>query len=79
MLLKETRQMTLFKLSYIGAAVDGTTRQNWIPNIPTLLQAALGPLIASASDLFQARKWILIGKEIQRCPLTRRPRAKRVV
>lgn len=60
------------KLSCIGTAVDGDTLRNWIPNIPTLLQAALGPLIASSSDLFQAKKWILIGKEARRFSFEKR-------
>ena len=33
----------------------------WVPNSLSLVQAVLGPVIASASDAFQARKIILVG------------------
>ena len=32
----------------------------WVPNALSLVQAVLGPVIASASDTFQARKTILV-------------------
>jgi MFS family permease len=48
-------------LSYIGTDLDGTAYQTWVPNSLSLVQAVLGPVIASASDAFQARKLILVG------------------
>ncbi|KAF2162595.1 hypothetical protein M409DRAFT_58019 [Zasmidium cellare ATCC 36951] len=47
-------------LSYIGASLDASERQTWITNSLSLVQAVLGPIIASASDTFQARKIILV-------------------
>ena len=33
-----------YQLSYIAAATNGTTQQNWVPNATALIQAVLGPL-----------------------------------
>ncbi|KAK4494709.1 hypothetical protein PRZ48_014065 [Zasmidium cellare] len=47
-------------LPFIGESLDATEKQSWVPNSLSLVQAILGPLIASASDAFQARKAILL-------------------
>ncbi|KAF2174234.1 hypothetical protein M409DRAFT_49093 [Zasmidium cellare ATCC 36951] len=47
-------------LSSIAAAVNGTKTETWIPNSLSLVQAVFCPVIASASDVFQARKVILV-------------------
>ncbi|KAK5455817.1 hypothetical protein LTS15_005134 [Exophiala xenobiotica] len=51
-------------LSYIGTDLNGTKQQTWVPNALTLMQAVLGPVIASASDTFQARKPLLVGSSV---------------
>ncbi|KIW95573.1 uncharacterized protein Z519_04158 [Cladophialophora bantiana CBS 173.52] len=48
-------------LPYIGADLGDNVQQAWIPNALILVQAVLGPVICSASDVFQARKPILVG------------------
>lgn len=48
------------KLSLIGADLGNPAAQTWIVNAMSLVQAVLGPLIASASDVFQVRKPILV-------------------
>ena len=48
------------QLSYIGAGLQETAVQAWVPNALSLVQAALGPIISSASDTFQARKILLV-------------------
>ena len=48
------------QLSYIGEDLDNAATENWVPNALSLVQAVLGPLIASASDTFQARKTIVV-------------------
>lgn len=50
----------MMQLDTIGDSVHGTAFQNWLPNALSLVQAVLGPAIASASDTFQARKSILV-------------------
>ncbi|KEF52549.1 uncharacterized protein A1O9_11391 [Exophiala aquamarina CBS 119918] len=47
-------------LSYIGASLGETAVPTWVPNALSLVQAVLGPIIAAASDTFQARKLILV-------------------
>ncbi|KAJ4348295.1 uncharacterized protein N0V89_009667 [Didymosphaeria variabile] len=47
-------------LSHIGRSIDATKSQTWIPNSLSLVQAVLGPMISSASDVFQARKILLV-------------------
>lgn len=47
-------------LNYIGRDLNATTTQTWIPVSLSLVQAVLGPLLASASDVFQARKTLLV-------------------
>jgi MFS family permease len=49
------------QLSYIGASLGNTQAQTWIPNSLALMQAVVSPLFSSASDVFQARKWLLVG------------------
>lgn len=53
--------MLTTKLSYIGTSLDNTQAQTWVPNSLSLVQAVICPLIASASDTFQARKAQLVG------------------
>ncbi|KAJ9612106.1 hypothetical protein H2200_003703 [Cladophialophora chaetospira] len=48
-------------LSYIGASLHQTAVQTWIINALSLVQAVLGPIIASTSDTFQNRKLLLVG------------------
>jgi MFS family permease len=48
------------QITAIASDVHAGSRQPWIVNVTTLCQAALGPLVASVSDLFQVRKPILI-------------------
>ena len=47
-------------LNYIGKDLNATNTQTWIPVSLSLVQAVLGPLLASASDVFQARKTLLV-------------------
>jgi MFS family permease len=49
------------QLSYIGRSLNGVPEQTWVPNALSLVAAVLGPLFSSASDVFQARKPILLG------------------
>lgn len=51
-------------VTYIGRSLNNTEAEAWIPNACTLVQAVLAPILCSASDLFQARKYILIGTGI---------------
>ena len=53
--------ITRSQLSHIGADLDGVAAQTWVPNALSLVQAVLGPVISSASDTFQARKFLLVG------------------
>ncbi|KIW81596.1 hypothetical protein Z517_04622 [Fonsecaea pedrosoi CBS 271.37] len=46
-------------LSYLGEALHDPASQTWIPNSLSLVQAVLGPVFSSASDIFQARKLLL--------------------
>ncbi|OQU98702.1 hypothetical protein CLAIMM_04446 [Cladophialophora immunda] len=46
-------------LSYLGEALHDPASQTWIPNALSLVQAVLGPVFSSASDIFQARKLLL--------------------
>ncbi|KAI7089809.1 hypothetical protein KC340_g13036 [Hortaea werneckii] len=48
-------------LSAIGKDLNGASIQTWVPNALSLVQAILCPVIANASDVFQARKTILVG------------------
>ncbi|CAL5865899.1 uncharacterized protein PFLUO_LOCUS105 [Penicillium psychrofluorescens] len=48
-------------LDYIGEDLNNPNKQTWVPNALSLVQAVIGPVISSASDLFQARKSILVG------------------
>ncbi|KAB5576271.1 putative siderophore iron transporter [Coniochaeta sp. 2T2.1] len=48
-------------LTFIGKSLDNPETQTWVPNALSLVQAVLGPIVASASDTFQARKPLLIG------------------
>lgn len=35
-----------------------------MPNALALMQAVVAPLFSSASDVFQARKWLLVGSSV---------------
>lgn len=59
-LLNNTVNFDMIQLSYIGASLGETTVPTWVPNALSLVQAVLGPIIATASDTFQARKMILV-------------------
>ncbi|KAH6690752.1 putative siderophore iron transporter [Leptodontidium sp. MPI-SDFR-AT-0119] len=48
-------------LAYIGEDLHNTAAESWVPNSLSLVQAVISPLIASASDAFQARKLFLVG------------------
>ena len=47
-------------LTYIGKDLNDTANQTWVPNALSLVQAVAGPILSSASDVFQARKGILV-------------------
>ncbi|KAH7089425.1 putative siderophore iron transporter [Paraphoma chrysanthemicola] len=47
-------------LNFIGNSLDAADTQTWIPNAPNLICGAIGPILSSASDMFQARKNILL-------------------
>ncbi|KAK5722045.1 hypothetical protein LTR17_014481 [Elasticomyces elasticus] len=47
-------------LSYIGQDLQNAAAETWITNALSLVQAVLGPVLASVSDTFQARKIILV-------------------
>ena len=49
------------QLSYIGKYLNNPRAQTWVPNALSLVQAVLAPILASASDTFQARKPLLVG------------------
>ncbi|KAF7546138.1 hypothetical protein G7046_g9399 [Stylonectria norvegica] len=51
-------------LSYIGASLHNVPRQTWVPNALALMQAVVSPLFSSTSDIFQARKVLLVGSSI---------------
>ncbi|KAN0116759.1 putative siderophore iron transporter [Hyaloscypha variabilis] len=51
-------------LDYIGADLNNTAAQTWVPNALSLVQAVVAPIISSASDTFQARKLLLVGPAI---------------
>jgi MFS family permease len=48
------------QLSYIGADLGNTAAESWILNSLALVATVLSPVVASASDSFQARKPILL-------------------
>jgi len=52
------------QITYIGRSLNNTAAEAWVPNACTLVQAVLAPILCSASDLFQIRKYILIGTGI---------------
>ncbi|OAL54691.1 putative siderophore iron transporter [Pyrenochaeta sp. DS3sAY3a] len=47
-------------LNFIGNSLNASDTQTWIPNAPNLVCGAIGPVLSSASDIFQARKNILL-------------------
>lgn len=49
------------KLSYIGASLNNVQAETWVSNSLTLMQAVVSPLVSSTSDVFQARKLLLVG------------------
>ena len=52
--------VAFYQLPFIGKDLNATAQQTWIPNSLSLVQAVVGPVIAFASDTFQARKPILV-------------------
>lgn len=48
-------------MAFISADVGNKDVETWIPNALSLVQAVIGPLIASVSDMFQARKFLIVG------------------
>ncbi|KIW13895.1 hypothetical protein PV08_06676 [Exophiala spinifera] len=48
-------------LGTIAAEFGQQDLQSWVPNSLSLVQAVLGPVISSGSDMFQARKTLLVG------------------
>ena len=48
------------QLTFIGTSLNATDSQAWIVNAPNLVCGAIGPVLSSASDVFQARKHILL-------------------
>lgn len=48
-------------MTYIGADLHNTENQTWIVVVLSLVQGVLGPIISRASDVFQARKLLLLG------------------
>ncbi|KAL1653567.1 hypothetical protein SLS61_003713 [Didymella pomorum] len=47
-------------ITYIGRSLNNTNAEAWVPNACTLVQAVMAPILCSASDLFQVRKYLLI-------------------
>ncbi|KAJ4392693.1 hypothetical protein N0V91_011305, partial [Didymella pomorum] len=47
-------------ITYIGRSLNNTNAEAWVPNACTLAQAVMAPILCSASDLFQVRKYLLI-------------------
>ncbi|UNI23002.1 hypothetical protein JDV02_008844 [Purpureocillium takamizusanense] len=47
-------------LESIGESLHNVPAQAWVPNALSLVQAVLAPVVASASDTFQARKFIMV-------------------
>lgn len=45
----------------MAAELDNEPAETWIQNSLLLVQASVSPLICSASDVFQARKVLLVG------------------
>lgn len=39
------------QLAYIGADLNGTVEQNWVPNALSMVQAIIGPLVVSNMTL----------------------------
>ncbi|KAI8936115.1 hypothetical protein NX059_007614 [Plenodomus lindquistii] len=48
-------------LTYMVQDLGNSQARSWIPTSLSLTQAALAPILSSASDLFQARKYLLVG------------------
>ncbi|OKL59548.1 hypothetical protein UA08_05366 [Talaromyces atroroseus] len=48
-------------LSYIGVSLNNVQAETWVSASLTLMQAVVSPLVSSASDMFQARKLLLVG------------------
>ena len=51
----------MLQLQYMGQQLHNPHNQTWIANSLSLVQAVICPLLCSVSDVFQARKHILIG------------------
>lgn len=56
----ELTQKLRFQLASIAKEVDGVAAQTWIPNSVLFVQAVLCSILSLTSDLFQARKTILV-------------------
>lgn len=48
------------KLTYIGADLGNTEYETWIVVVLSLVQGVVGPIISRGSDVFQARKLLLL-------------------
>lgn len=59
--------MYVLQLEVVAVSLGGQTRQTWIPNATTLVQASFGPILSSISDTFQARKIVLVVTTILPC------------
>ncbi|OAQ58550.1 siderophore iron transporter [Pochonia chlamydosporia 170] len=51
-------------LSTIGEDLYNPAAQTWVPNALSLVQAVVGPIISSISDVFQIRKALLVGPAV---------------
>lgn len=49
------------QLRNIGESLNNVPAETWVPNALALTQAVLAPIISSASDTFQARKFLIVG------------------
>lgn len=59
-MFQDYRLKVFGQLGLIAVDLDGVNEIAWVPNAMVLVQAALVNLLATASDLFQARKRLLI-------------------
>lgn len=59
-----------YQLSYIAAATNGTTQQNWVPNATALIQAVLGPLYACHAPPTLLQAVLTFDAFIRHSPLT---------
>lgn len=52
--------LTCLQLTLIATDLDGVAARTWVPNCMILVQAVFCNILSSASDLFQARKTLLV-------------------